>query len=120
MMTGLISEQEHRLERRSQALWDHLVRTERRAEELARETERLRRIKDEAKRLVAEKHPHLFRGEGEHHDEFESLSEGSMVPPDANAGFLSRDLREIRCGLRLFFSEKCTPIIYFLIFSESC
>ncbi len=94
-MTGVMSDQELRLERRSQVLWDQLMRTERRAEEMARETERLRKIKEEARQMVEAKHPHLFNGrrreEAEEGGEFESLSEGSL----ANS-FLSKDLKEIR------------------------
>jgi len=89
-MATLISEQERRLERRTQALLDHLARTERRAEELKRETERLRRIKDEAKELVARKHPELFGREYDDDGPEESLSEGHPTT------FLSRDLLEIR------------------------
>ncbi len=68
-------------------LWDQLLRTERRADEMRRETQRLRQLKDEAKHLVAKKHPQLF--EDEDVDDDSSLSEG-------HRNTLANDLREIK------------------------
>ncbi len=76
-MTGLISEQERRLEGRARDLWERLARTEARAGELARETERLRTAKEEAKRRVAERHPRLFATTREDYDDESLMSEAA-------------------------------------------
>ncbi len=68
---------------RSQQLWDDLLRTERQAQEIKMETERLRQMKDEAKTLLLAKNPGLF----------------DRAHPDAGrseSGRLSKDVMEIR------------------------
>ena len=88
--------EEQRLERKSRMLLDHLSRTEQRANELKMETERLRRIKDEAKAMVMRKHPNLFQPTASDEElDLSSLSEGN------NGRFfhdsrLSKDLLEIK------------------------
>ena len=91
-MTRLVSQEESRLLRKSQKLWDQLVQTEERAKEIMRETERLRRAKDEAKLKVMRKHPHLFRPQDDLDDDLRSLSSAGH----SHDSYLNEDLREIK------------------------
>ena len=94
-MTRLVSQEESRLLRKSQKLWDQLLQTEERAKEIMRETERLRRAKDEAKLKVVRKHPHLFQPlqvQDDLDDDLRSLSSDGH----SHDSYLNEDLREIK------------------------
>ena len=90
-MAMSVVNEEQVLHRRSQALWDHLVKTEHRAKELAQETQRLKRIKDEAKALVMEKHPDLFQASEDYLGGY-----GDPLSDDSQHSYMTQDLREIR------------------------
>ena len=75
-------------------LFEQLLATERRAAELKEETERLRRIKDEAKQLVMAKHPYLFAEVEEGNNNlFDSMTTSQS---EDEPSFLTKDLRDIR------------------------
>ena len=97
-MTRLVSQEEGRLLRKSQKLWDQLVQTEERAREIMQETERLKRAKDEAKALVARKHPHLFRdASADYDDDDDDLGLRSFSSAgDTHDSYLNQDLRDIK------------------------
>ncbi|XP_059088863.1 uncharacterized protein LOC131884973 [Tigriopus californicus] len=81
------------LEQRTKLLWDHLLDTERKAKEMEQETERLRKIKDQAKEIVMERHPYLFLDELPRAESPEFLS-------DESQSYMTRDLKDIRDMLR--------------------
>ena len=97
-MTRLVSQEEGRLLRKSQRLWDQLVQTEERAREIMLETERLKRAKDEAKELVARKHPHLFRdaSSANYEDEDDFALRSFSSAGHSRDSYLNQDLREIK------------------------
>ena len=95
-MTRLVSQEEGRLLRKSQRLWDQLVQTEERAREIMLETERLKRAKDEAKELVARKHPHLFRDASADCEDDDFALRSFSSAGHSRDSYLNQDLREIR------------------------
>ena len=97
-MTRLVSQEEGRLLRKSQRLWDQLVQTEERAREIMLETERLKRAKDEAKELVARKHPHLFRdaSSADYEDEDDFALRSFSSAGHSRDSYLNQELREIK------------------------
>ncbi len=98
-MTRAVSQEEARLMRKTQRLWDQLLQTEERAREIMLETERLRRAKDEAKELVSRRHPNLFRDASatDYMDDLDSLSGAAVNSHDS---YLNKDLLDIRELLR--------------------
>lgn len=93
-MGSSVLNEEQQLHRRSQALWDHLLQTEHRAQELAQETQRLKRIKDEAKALVMNKHPDLFPASQDYMGGGGGF--GDPLSDDSQTSYMTQDLREIR------------------------